>query len=77
MYSNTLVNLIRIWREDFSLSNMATVVNLSKGNSYKLLALVTNLFVWCMSGAPCVFDGKMCACDELIRVVHVWCATCI
>ena len=36
-------------------------------------ALVTSLFVWCMSGAPHVFDSKMCAFDELIRVVcHVW-----
>ena len=52
---------------------MATVVDLSKGNSYKLLVLVTSLFVWCMSGAPRVFDGKMCARDELIRVVcHMW-----
>ena len=41
--------------------------------------LVTSLFVWCMSGAPrkprapCVIDGKTCARDKLIRVVHhVW-----
>ena len=35
--------------------------------------LVMNLFVWCMSGAPCVFDGKTCARDKLIYVVcHVW-----
>ena len=47
---------------------MATVVNLSKGNTY--LAI---LLVWYMSGAPRVFDSKMCACGELIRVVHVWC----
>ena len=47
---------------------MATVVDLSKGNLYKLLALMTSLFVWCMSGVPRVFDGKMCACDELIHV---------
>ena len=32
---------------------MATVVDLSKGNTY--LAI---LFVRCMSGAPHVFDGK-------------------
>ena len=25
----------------------------------------------CMAGALRVFDGKMCARDELIRVVHV------
>ena len=26
-----------------------------------------------MSGSPRVFDGKTCACDELIHVVHhVW-----
>ena len=47
---------------------MATVVDLSKGNSYKLLALTTSLFVWCMSDAARVFDGKTCACDELIHV---------
>ena len=29
------------------------------------------LFVWCKSCAPCVFDGKTCARDELICVVHV------
>ena len=52
---------------------MATVVNLSKGNSYKLLALVTSLFVWCMSDAPHVFDGKTCVRDELINVVqNIW-----
>ena len=28
--------------------------------------------MWCMSGAPRVFDGKMCARDELLHVVHVW-----
>ena len=32
---------------------MATVVNLSKGNTY-----LASLFMWCMSGAPPVFDGK-------------------
>ena len=59
---------LRIWREDFSLSIMATVVNLSKNNTY-----LASLFVWCISGAPCVFHGKTCAHDELIRVVrHVW-----
>ena len=31
---------------------------------------LASLFVWCMSGAPCVFDGKMYARDELIHVVH-------
>ena len=37
------------------------------------LVLVTSLFIWRMSGAPLVFDGKMCARDELIHVVrHVW-----
>ena len=45
---------------------MATVVDLSKGNSYKLLALV----MWCMSSVPRIFDSKMCARDEFIRVVH-------
>ena len=56
---------------------MATVVDLSKGTSYKLLALVTNLFMWCMSGVPHVLDSKTCAHDELIRVVHVCCAICV
>ena len=29
--------------------------------------------MWCMSGAPRIFDGKMCAHDEVIRVVrHMW-----
>ena len=75
MYSNTLVHLkcFKNLERGFSLSSMATVVDLSKGNSYKLLALMTSLFVWCMSGAPRAFDGKMCAHHELIRVVHhVW-----
>ena len=40
-----------------------TVVDLSNGNTY-----LASLFV---SGVPCVFDGKMCARDEVIRVVHV------
>ena len=36
-------------------------------------ALVTSLSVWCMYGVPCVFHGKMCACEELIHLVrHVW-----
>ena len=35
-----------------------TVVNLSKGNTY-----LTSLFVWCMSGALRVFDGKTCVYD--------------
>ena len=52
---------------------MATVVNLSKGNSYKLLALVMSLFVWCMSDVPRVFDDKTCTRDELTCVVcHMW-----
>ena len=75
MYSNTLVHLelLRIWREDFLLSSMATVVDLSKGNLYKLLVLVMSLFVWCMSGALHVFDDKMYTRDELICLVcHVW-----
>ena len=33
--------------------------------------------VWCISDVPRVFDGKACAHDEHIRVIHVWCATCI
>ena len=75
MYSNTSVQLecLRIWREDFSLSSMAAVVvDLSKGITY-----LASLFMWCMSGVPRVFDGKMCAHDELTHVVHVWCTTCI
>ena len=75
MYSNTLVHLelLRIWREDFLLSSMATVVDLSKGNLYKLLVLVMSLFVWCMSGALHVFDDKTYTRDELICLVcHVW-----
>ena len=79
--SNTLQftwSALRIWREDFR--SMATVVDLRKSNSYKLLvlmtrfdgkALVMSLFVWCMSGAPHAFDGKTCACDELICAPHV------
>ena len=52
---------------------MTTVVDLSKGNSYKLLVLITSLLVWCMSGVPRVFDGKTCTRDDLIRVVpHMW-----
>ena len=50
---------------------MAVVVDLSKGSSYKLLVLVTSLFVWYMSGVPRVFDSKTCTRDELICVVHV------
>ena len=49
---------------------MATAVYLSKGNPYKLLELITSLFMWYMSGVPGVFDGKMCTRDELIHVVH-------
>ena len=56
-YSKTLVHL-ECWREDFSLSSMATVVDLSKGNTY-----LASLFMWCMFGTPCVFDVKMCAHD--------------
>ena len=47
---------------------MATVIDLSKCNTY-----LASLFVWCMSSALRVFDGKTCTRDELIRVVHhVW-----
>ena len=64
---------LRIWREDFSLNSIATVVYLSKGNSYKLLVLMTSLFVWCMYDVPRVFVDKTCVCDELNHVVHhVW-----
>ena len=36
-------------------------------------ALVTSLFMWCISGAPHVSDGKTCTRDKLIRVMHhVW-----
>ena len=35
------------------LSSITTVVNLSKGNTY-----LASLLVWCISDAPCVFDGK-------------------
>ena len=57
----------------FLLSSMTTVVDLSKGNSYKLLVLVMSLFVWYMSGVLHVFDGKACARDEFIHVVrHLW-----
>ena len=66
MYSNTLVHLER-WREDFLLSSMATIVDLSKGNTY-----LASLFVWCMSGAPCVFDGKR----ALVMSLFMWCAIC-
>ena len=44
---------------------MATVVDLSKGNTY-----LASLFMWCMSGAPHVFDGKG-ARDKFAHVVHV------
>ena len=73
MYSNTLVHLERfkIWREDFSLISVATVVHPSKGTSYKLLALMTSLFVWCMSGAPRVFDGK----HALVTSLFLWCVS--
>ena len=81
MYSNTLVHLER-WREEFSLSSMATVVDLSKGNTYLASlfvwcmivkhALVTILFMWCMSGVPRVFDGKR----ALVTDLFMWCATC-
>ena len=64
MYSNTLVHLER-WRQDYSLSSMATIVDLSKGNIY--LAI---LLVWCMSAAPHVFDSKTCAHVELIHLVQ-------
>ena len=66
MYSNTLVYL-ECWREEFSLSSMATVVDLSKGNTY-----LASLFVWCMSGVPHVFDDK----HVLMTGLFVWCATC-
>ena len=45
---------------------MANVVDLSKGITYQ-----ASLFMWGMSGAPHVFDGKMCARDNLICVVLV------
>ena len=43
VYSNTLVVHLEYWREEFWLSSMATVVDLSKGNTY-----LASLFVWCM-----------------------------
>ena len=63
MYSITLVHL-ECWKQDYLLGSMATVVDLSKGNTY--LAI---LFVWCMSGTPRVFDSKTCTRVELIHVV--------
>ena len=69
MHSNTLVYLEH-WRQDYSLSTMATVVDLSKGNTYQAI-----LFMWCKSCASCVFHGKTCTHDKLIRVVDVWCST--
>ena len=71
MYSNTLVHLER-WRQDCSLDSMATVVDLSKGNTYLAILLVC-----CISGTPRVFDSKTCARVELIHMVHIWCAMCI
>ena len=44
---------------------MATVVDLINGNSY-----LVNLSMWCMPGAPHVFDGKTCACEEIAHVMH-------
>ena len=73
MYSNTLIHLElfkSLWRG--FLCSMVTVVDLINGNSY-----LVSLFMWCMSGTPRVFDGKTCAHDKLIHVVHVWCAMCI
>ena len=66
MYSNTLIYLVHR-RQYYSLGSMATVVDLSKGNTY-----LANFFMWCMSGAPHVFDSKTCTRVELTRVVHVW-----
>ena len=41
--------------------------------SFQNWALVISLFVWCMSGGPCAFEGKICTHNELIHVVyHVW-----
>ena len=85
MYSNTLVHLEH-WREDFSLSSMATVVDLiliwlaySCGacpvrNVKVKRALVTTLLIRVVqSGVPRVFDGKRAHRDELICVVcHMW-----
>ena len=51
---------------------MVTVIDLSKGNLYKLLVLVTSLFVWCMSGVPRVYLMVKCA---LVMSLFVWCAT--
>ena len=61
---------------------MATVVDLSKGNTYLASlfvwcmmvkhGLVNILFVWCMSGVLRVFDGK-CA---FVMGSFVWCAMC-
>ena len=65
MYSNTLVHLER-WRQDYLLGSMATVVYLSKDNTY-----LAHLLVWYMSGVPRVFDSKTYARVEFIRVVHV------
>ena len=42
---------------------MTTVVDLSNGNTY-----LASLFVWCMSGAPRVFDGKR----TLMMSLFVW-----
>ena len=47
---------------------MTAVVDLSNGNTY-----LASLFVWCMSGTPVILMVKC----VLIRVVHVWCATCV
>ena len=72
MYSNTLVHLEHLKNLESSLNSIATVVDLSKGNSYKLLVLVTSLFMWSMSGVPRVFDVKC----VLVMGLFVWCATC-
>ena len=64
MYSNTLVHLEH-WKQYYLLGSKATVVDLSKGNTY--LAI---LLVWCMSGAPHVFDSKTYARVKLIHVVR-------
>ena len=49
MYSNILVHLEH-WSEDFLLSSMATLIDLSKGNTY-----LASLFMWYMFGVPRVY----------------------
>ena len=62
MYAYRIVCQHLVWSP-----SMATVLDLSNGNTY-----LARLFVWCMSGAPHVFDGKWAP----VMSLFMWRAMC-